>query len=229
MKRADFPYDMHITPKFIGFLFAAFSLFIGGCAAPGAVQNVAPISSAASGDVAIKPLKIQRFTVKWIENPEFKINLERTMPTFLTALVQTSYEVKGVWNASNFQPTVTGIPESSKQMADAYIGEILRLYRENSADYLKAALNAKGVKDGTDMAITIKPLSGFQSIDGWGTNVLFRTEFVDQATSRKSFVDVMVKSGIHWTGVRNASKPTMSFVEQYIDNLTATLRDVNAF
>ena len=208
---------------------AAFTLFAGGCAAPGVVQNDAPKSSAASGDVASKTLKIRSFTVKWIENPEFKINLERTMPTFLTALVQTSYETKGVWNASNYQPIGTGIPESSKQMADAYIGEILRLYRENSANYLKSALNAKGVKDGTDMAITITPLSGFQSIDGWGTNVLFRTEFVDQATSRKSFVDVMVKSGIHWTGVRHASKPTISFVEQYIDNLTATLRGVYEF
>ncbi|MGH8847747.1 MAG: hypothetical protein ACREXQ_10985, partial [Polaromonas sp.] len=122
-----------------------------------------------------------------------------------------------------------GIPESSKRMADAYIGEILRLSQENSANSLKAALNAKGVKDGADMAITITPLSGFQSIDGWGTNVLFRTEFVDQASSRKSFVDVMVKSGIHWTGVQHASKPTIAFVDQYVDNLIAALRNANAF
>lgn len=204
-------------------------LLIAGCAAQSTLQHNPNSDQSTSVEKINQNFKIHSFTVKWIDNPEFKINLERTMPTFLTALVLTSFEVRGVWHPGQYQPISSNIPEDSKKMADAYIGEILRLQKENSAGFLKSALNAKGIQEGDEMVITITPLSGFQSIDGWGTNVLFRTEFMNPRNSQSAFVDTMLKSGIHWTGVANASKPTIAYVQQYIDSLSDTLRSANAF
>lgn len=173
--------------------------------------------------------KVGAFAVKWIDNPDFQINLARTVPAIFNTVVQTSAEAKGAWTPGNYQPLAQGIPESSKKLADAYFAELLRLHRDLSANYLTTALKSKGVKEGGEMIISITPVSGYQSIDGWGTNMVLRTEFTSSVSSKTRIVDVMIESGIHWTGVANASKPTAAFVDQYISNLMSALRDAKAF
>ena len=207
---------------------ASLVLSVVGCATqPVTTQSPAAGVTPAAG-VPHPAAKVRAFTISWRENPDFKISLERTMPVFLTSMVQTSYELSGVWHPAAFQQLERGIPESSKVAANAYIGEILGLFRSHSTNLLKDELQTRGIKTGAEMEITVTPLSGFQSIDGWGTNVLFRTEFVEKTSGEKWFVDVMVKSGIHWTGVANASKPTVSFVEQYVENLSKALSKAGA-
>ena len=207
---------------------------VQGCATNDAsISPAAP--SAALSQAASKPanqLKISNATVKWKENPAFAISLHRTMPAVLTNLAIAYYDIQRPYEVVPadipLQPTSFVASSESKRLADNYYAEMLNRFRESSETKLTLAFSERGVKGGTDFDVIVTPVTGYQSVDGWGSNAVLRTDISEASTGRTWSLETTVKSGMHLTGVHNASKPTVKFVDQYVEGVLAALRSAKA-
>lgn len=202
-----------------------FSLLLQACVAS-APKGADSYTTGGTTNPTAAANRLQSVNIQWKENPDFQYELTRTVPQVLTAVAVTSAQMNGKMNSATTPAVHSGIPEESKQLAAEYFDAFVKVHRELAASQLKKALNSGGIKTGNEMQVTITPLSGYQSIDGFGSGMTLRTTFESVTQSEPFAVDVTVKSGIMWIGVKNAKKPDQEFVDQYVDTLLKKLREM---
>jgi hypothetical protein len=78
---------------------------------------------------------------------------------------------------ADFIPTA-----QSKALADSYFGTMLKRFRENAEPLVSQALGQNGVPNGDSYVVVMTPLAAYQSVDGWGSNLLVRTDITESAT-----------------------------------------------
>lgn len=210
-----------------GFFLVVGTVFLVACASNPIVPTTVNSEQATAVNTP-EVLKVEAFRVKWMNNQNFEVRLHRTVPAVLSAAAAFVAEASGAWRTSLPPTSKDDFPPIVHELGEAYYVNLRGAYGQRVADLLTKTLTAKGKHVGSEMEITITPLYGQQSVDGWGSNMLLRTVMTSLADGKSSTVDVLFESGIHWTGVHNAAKPGEKEVAQFVDKLVRFLGESKA-
>ncbi len=178
-------------------------------------------------------LKITNTKVKWIDNPNTQILMKYGVPAELSTLVASAYVIQNkgylAGNTTYTSPPIDPkISQVARDISNKYIDQFIDVQRRFAAQKLSDALGQNGAKEGDDFQITVSPVAVYHAVDGFGTNLVLNTEFLEKATDKKWSTLIVVKSGILWTGVLNAALPTDAFAQSYVDQLMVVLKKSRA-
>ena len=201
------------------------ALTVGCTTVPPDVKTETLTSQTSPNDV----LRITNARVIWVENSNTEIVMKFGVPAELHTLAASAYVLKDkgylAGNANHLTPPVDPkINPALRETGQKYINQFIDVQRRFSATKLAGALDQHGIKVGDDFKISITPIAVYHAVDGFGTNLVLNTEFEERATNKKWSTLIVVKSGILWTGVSNASAPTEAFAESYVEQLLAVLK-----
>lgn len=183
------------------------------------VPDPAPAIAQSSAQDARK----EGLQVTWVDNPEFEIRLYRSVPKVLTAVAITAAQATGSWK-TDLPPTADGIPPICVEDGNTFYKNKRDMFAKNAPDALKESLKRiENSKLAKLASISLTPIYGVQSIDGFGSNMMVRAEVKTANSADPVIIDVMYESGIHWTGVHNNLDASPKDVMQVTDKLVKSL------
>lgn len=188
-----------------------------------AQQPSVPDPAPAIAQTSVEDAKKEGLQVTWVDNPEFEVRLYRSVPKILSAVAITSAQATGNWK-TDLPPTADGIPPICVEYGNTFYKNKRDMFAKNAPDALKESLKKiEKSKLAKLVSITLTPIYGVQSVDGFGSNMMFRAEVKTSKDTAPVIVDVMYESGIHWTGVHNNLEASPKDVMQVTDKLVKAL------
>lgn len=202
-------------------LFATLSLF--SVSSTIAQQPEAPSSMPVIAPTPSEEVKKEGLQVTWVDNPEFEIRLYRSVPKLFSDVVVTGAQAVGKWK-TDLPPSADGIPQLSVKYGDTFYRNKRDMFGKIAPQTIKERIEkVESAKLAQVVSITLIPIYGVQSVDGFGSNMMVRAEIKTTKDVEPLIVDVMYESGIHWTGVHNNLEASPKDVMQVVDKLIKTL------
>jgi hypothetical protein len=175
-------------------VFSGLILILAACA--GVQPNVD--SKGQAKPVSASSFKLTEVDVEWRDNPSFRYTVQ----------------------VAGYGSAVT-VNDAAKETARVYMQALTGQFRQHIKPELARELGAKSILTGKKQTILATPVQGLHT--GAETNIVVRTQIIDQASGQIWTHDTLVSSGILFAGP-NHNPPTVEFVKSYVKGLLPILQ-----